>query len=95
MLFATINRLPLGIFLWIVVGLAVGWVGPLLFRRPVRGPSVLGDMIAGLIGSMVGGVIIGLSMNGDDGFMLSNFVSIVGACVAVSAWRALAFPRTA
>ena len=57
------------------------------------GYGMIGDIIVGLIGSMVGGFLVGFFVQGDAGFWGSIVVSFIGACVLIAIVRAVSGPR--
>jgi uncharacterized membrane protein YeaQ/YmgE (transglycosylase-associated protein family) len=48
----------MGILAWIVFGLIAGYIASLLMNR--GGEGVLGDILLGVVGSVVGGFVAGL-----------------------------------
>ena len=70
-------------FLWfILVGLCAGW----LAGRLVKGASfgLVGDIVVGVIGSMVGGFLFGkLGISAGSGLLGSLIVATVGAVVLI------------
>ena len=78
---ARIGNLGLGIVGWIVVGLIAGWLGHLFARG--ESETLVMDVILGLVGALVGGVILGLLMTGTAGLRVSLAVAfIVGLALA-------------
>ncbi len=82
---------PGGIIAWLVVGLIVGWLAGLFMRG--RGYGIVWDIIIGLIGSFVGGLICSFFVQGMVGFWGTVLVSFIGACILIAIVRALS-PRT-
>ena len=79
--FARIGNLGLGIVGWIVVGLIASWLGHLFARG--ESETLVMDVILGLVGALVGGVILGLLMTGTAGLRVSLAVAfIVGLALA-------------
>jgi len=79
--FARIGNLGLGIVGWIVVGLIAGWLGHLFARG--ESEALVMDVILGLVGALVGGVILGFLMTGTAGLWASLAVAfIVGLALA-------------
>jgi uncharacterized membrane protein YeaQ/YmgE (transglycosylase-associated protein family) len=56
------------------------------------GYGVTGDIIIGLIGAFLGGLIFSLFVEGDAGFWGSIAVAFVGACILVAILHTVA-PR--
>jgi uncharacterized membrane protein YeaQ/YmgE (transglycosylase-associated protein family) len=82
---------PGGIIAWLVVGLIVGWLAGLFMRG--RGYGIVWDIIIGLIGAFVGGLICSFFVHGVAGFWGTILVSFIGACILIAFIRAVA-PRT-
>ena len=53
---------PGGVITWLVVGLIAGWLAGLMMKG--GGYGILGDIIVGLIGSFLGGVIVSFFVEG-------------------------------
>jgi len=72
------------ILAWIVFGLIAGFVARLLMNR--NGEGFLGDILLGIVGSVVGGFIALLfGTQGVTGFNLWSFLVAVGGAVVVLA----------
>lgn len=72
----------------IVIGLLAGWLTGLLMKG--GGYGIIGDLVLGLIGSVVGGWVTSLLLGVDltSGFNLTTLlVSIIGAVVVVAIFR--------
>lgn len=78
---------PGGFIAWILVGLIAGAIAGRIARG--KGYGCLGDIILGLIGSFIGGLIFSLFVNSTKplGFLASVGVSIVGALVVILLFR--------
>ncbi len=83
---------PGGFIAWIIVGLIAGWLAGLFMRG--GGYGMFLDIILGLIGAFVGGLIFGLLVQGDAGFWGSIGVAFVGACILIAISRAFSPRRT-
>ncbi len=81
---------PGGLIAWLVVGLISGWLAGLFMRG--GGYGIIWDIILGLIGAFVGGLICSLFVSGTPGFWGSILVSFIGACILIGIVRAVA-PR--
>ncbi len=90
--FADIALIPGGIIAWLVVGLLAGWMAGLVMKG--GGYGMLGDIVVGLVGSLVGGFLVGFFVQGVEGFWGSIVVAFIGACVMIAIVRALSGPRT-
>ena len=72
---------------WVVVGLLAGWLAGFVMRG--GGYGLIGDMVLGLVGSVVGGWIfraLGASAAG-WGLVPTVFVAFVGAVIVIVAQR--------
>lgn len=81
---------------WFLIALAiVGGLAGALARLLVPGPdpmSILGTICLGIVGSFIGGLIVGLIFRPDDGeaFAPVGFIgSVAGAVVALLIYRAM------
>jgi len=71
----------------IVIGMAAGWLAQLLLGRNVN----LGEaLVAGLIGSFVGGLLVSLLTGGGLAIRPSGLMgTIVGAVIVLAVWGAI------
>jgi len=68
--------------MWVVVGLAVGWLAGLIMRR--GGYGLKGDLILGLVGSILGGWLFwALRVSPDAGLFVLVLVAFIGAAIAI------------
>ena len=66
------------ILIWIVIGLIAGYLTGRIMRGAGFGPIV--DIIVGVVGALVGGVVmIFLGYAGSGGFLYTIFVAVIGA----------------
>jgi len=91
-MFAEINLMPGGNISWLVVGLLAGWLAGLFMEG--GGFGIIMDIVVGLVGAFVGGLLFSLFVEGAAGFWGSVGVAFVGSCVCIGIARALAPPRT-
>jgi len=79
--------MTLGMFaMWVVVGLMAGWLAGIVMRG--GGFGRIGDLVLGLIGSIVGSVIFrGLQISPGAGMFELVVVAFVGAAIAIAALR--------
>ncbi|GBC99226.1 hypothetical protein HRbin17_01748 [bacterium HR17] len=76
---------PGGIIAWILVGLIAGWLAEQLTGRS---QGLLGNIILGLVGAFVGGLLFGLlGVRGTAGFVGSIAVATIGAVVLIALAR--------
>ncbi len=74
---------PNSLFSWILLGLIAGWLAGKLARG--RGFGCIGDVILGLIGSVIGGwIFTKLGIVHTNTFLLSLAAATLGAVVVVS-----------
>jgi uncharacterized membrane protein YeaQ/YmgE (transglycosylase-associated protein family) len=74
----------MGVILWLLAGAFVGWLASLIMRRDGR-QGLLGDMLVGIVGAFIGGLIFsGGTIN--DGVISLNtiLVSLVGAVILLA-----------
>jgi uncharacterized membrane protein YeaQ/YmgE (transglycosylase-associated protein family) len=78
---------------WIVVGLIAGWLASLITGT---GESLLVDLVVGVLGAIVGGVIFNaFGASGATGINLySILVAVVGSVLLLGAMRAVQGSRT-
>jgi uncharacterized membrane protein YeaQ/YmgE (transglycosylase-associated protein family) len=71
---------------WVVVGLLAGWLAGSVMTG--GGYGLVGDMVLGLIGSVVGGWIFwALSVSAGGGLVSTVFAAFVGAVIVIVAQR--------
>jgi uncharacterized membrane protein YeaQ/YmgE (transglycosylase-associated protein family) len=71
---------------WVVVGLLAGWLAGSVMEG--GGYGLIGDMVLGLIGSVVGGWIFwALSASAGGGLVPTVFAAFVGAVIVIVAQR--------
>ncbi len=77
----------MGLIAWIIVGLLAGWLTGMLMKG--SGYGLLGDLLLGLIGSIVGGWLFGLILPAAEpsGLIGSIIVATIGAIVLVAIVR--------
>lgn len=67
-------------FVWIIVGIVAGWLAGVITRTD---RSIWGDLVLGLIGAFVGGLVTDEMVGGDAGFISSVIVATIAAVVLV------------
>jgi uncharacterized membrane protein YeaQ/YmgE (transglycosylase-associated protein family) len=92
MIFAVVLS-PGGVVAWLVVGLVAGWLAGVMTKG--SGYGILGDIIVGLIGSFLGGLILSIFDQEAAGFWGNIVVAFIGACVLIFAVRAISGRRAA
>ena len=74
---------PHGLLWWIFVGLLAGWLAGKMARG--RGFGCIGDILIGLIGSVIGGwIFTQLRIGHENSFLYSLAAATVGAVLLVS-----------
>ena len=72
-----------GLIGWLVIGLIAGWLAGKIARG--RGFGCIGDILLGLIGSVIGGwIFTELHIVSDNSFLFSLAAATVGAVILVS-----------
>jgi uncharacterized membrane protein YeaQ/YmgE (transglycosylase-associated protein family) len=66
--------------LWIILGIAAGWLAGVVTRT---NRSIWGDLILGLIGAFVAGLIVDGSVGGNAGFWSSLIAATIAAIILV------------
>jgi uncharacterized membrane protein YeaQ/YmgE (transglycosylase-associated protein family) len=69
-----------GFISWIVIGIAAGWLAGVITRTD-RG--ILGDLLLGLVGAIVAGLITDGLVGGDAGFWSSLITATIAAAALV------------
>jgi uncharacterized membrane protein YeaQ/YmgE (transglycosylase-associated protein family) len=90
-MFAEIIFSPGGLITWIVIGLVAGWLAGKVMKG--SGYGILGDIVVGLIGSVVGGFVVGFFVHGSAGFIGSIVVAVIGACLFIALVRVISGRR--
>ena len=75
-MFAQVELQPGNVISWIIVGLIAGWLTGLFFRG--AGYGILMDVILGLIGAFIGGIVVSLVWSGTVAFWGSIVVAFIG-----------------
>lgn len=87
----------MSILAWIVVGIIAGFLARAVLPGREPGPAgIWGDLLAGVVGAIVGGWIFrALGMGGVTGINIGSIlIAFIGAIVFLLIWRAIAGPRT-
>jgi uncharacterized membrane protein YeaQ/YmgE (transglycosylase-associated protein family) len=90
--FADIVLEPGGIIAWLVVGLIAGWLAGLVMKG--GGFGLVGDMIIGLIGAVIGGLLFGQFVSGTPQLLGSILVAFIGACLLIAVVRLITRGQT-
>lgn len=83
----------MNILLWIVLGLAAGWIASIIMKTNQH-QGVLTDIILGIVGGFIGGFMVSVfGGSGVTGFNIwSLFVATLGAVVLI--WIGRMFQHT-
>ncbi|WP_136162843.1 GlsB/YeaQ/YmgE family stress response membrane protein [Sphingomonas flavalba] len=74
----------MGIIIWLVVGGVIGWLASLVMRTDAQ-QGVLLNIVVGIIGAFIGGLIFsGGSINNAPLTVYSFLVSLVGAIILLA-----------
>jgi uncharacterized membrane protein YeaQ/YmgE (transglycosylase-associated protein family) len=86
---AGFKEYAMGVIAFIVLGLIAGFIASLLVNH--RGEGVFGDIILGIVGAVVGGLIAHvLGFHGLQRFNLYSLViAVVGAVIVLAIYHAL------
>jgi len=82
---------------WIIIGLIAGWLASMVMGR--GGYGVVGDIVVGLVGAVVGGILaralgLGGANSNDPISIWSLIVAVIGAIVFIAIVRALSGNRS-
>ena len=78
---------PGGLLAWLVVGLIAGFLASMVMRG---GYGIVGDIIIGIVGAFIGGLIASLlGFGGSAGFVGSIIIAFLGACILIAILRAV------
>ncbi|MGH2444368.1 MAG: GlsB/YeaQ/YmgE family stress response membrane protein [Chloroflexota bacterium] len=85
----TLTLHPGNVIAWIIIGLLAGAIAGRIARG--RGYGCLGDIILGLVGALVGGIIVSFFVKGTQvaGFLGTLGVALLGALVLIILVRAV------
>ncbi len=70
----------MGFISWIIVGIVAGWLAGVITKTD---RSIWGDLVLGLIGAFIAGLITDGLIGGDSGLIVSILVAAVAAAVLV------------
>jgi uncharacterized membrane protein YeaQ/YmgE (transglycosylase-associated protein family) len=70
----------MGIIIWLIVGGIVGWLAGMVMRD---NQGILLNIVVGIVGSVIGGLIFGAGIN--DVITISTFIySLIGAIILLA-----------
>jgi uncharacterized membrane protein YeaQ/YmgE (transglycosylase-associated protein family) len=74
----------LNLIIWLVIGGIVGWLASLVMRTDAQ-QGVLLNIVVGIVGAFIGGLILGRGTINDTPLNLTSFlVSLVGAIILLA-----------
>ena len=73
----------LGIIIWLIVGGIVGWLASLIMRTDAQ-QGILLNIIVGIVGAFIGGLIFNRGDINEGGTLTSFLVSLVGAVILLA-----------
>jgi uncharacterized membrane protein YeaQ/YmgE (transglycosylase-associated protein family) len=74
-------RTMINLILWLLFGALVGWLASLVMRTDAQQGPIL-NIVVGIIGAMIGGLLFGGGTINDNAFNLGSLlVSFVGAVI--------------
>ena len=65
---------------WIILGIAAGWLAGVITRT---NRSIWGDLVLGLIGALVAGLVVENAVGDDAGFLWSLVAATIAAVILV------------
>ena len=74
----------MGIIMWLVIGGIVGWLASIIMRRDAQ-QGILLNIVVGIIGAVIGGLILGHgNINNSPLTLMSFLVSLAGAVILLA-----------
>lgn len=74
----------MGIILWLIVGGIIGWLASMIMRTDAQ-QGVLLNIVVGIVGAFIGGLIFSGGSINNAGLTLTSFlVSLVGAVILLA-----------
>ncbi len=80
-----------GIVMWVIIGALAGWIGSKIMGTDHR-QGGLANIVVGVIGAVIGGFLTRTlfgDASGNNGFIASFLVSLLGAVVVIGIWKAV------
>lgn len=93
-MFEGLDEMLEGFLVWSLEGILVGYVMGFVVGEFNDDPSLIGDIGAGVVGALVGGLIGHYFVDGAVGFAVSMGTSALGATIVTGAWRSITGART-
>ena len=74
----------MGIIIWLIIGGIVGWLASIIMRTDGQ-QGILLNIVVGIVGAVIGGLILGRGNINNAGLSVSTFlVSLLGAIVLLA-----------
>ena len=74
----------MGLILWLVVGGIIGWLASIIMRTDAQ-QGILLNIVVGIVGAFIGGLIFSGGSINNDGLTLTSFlVSLLGAVILLA-----------
>jgi uncharacterized membrane protein YeaQ/YmgE (transglycosylase-associated protein family) len=74
----------MGLIVWLIIGGIVGWLASIIMRTDAQ-QGVLLNIVVGIVGAVIGGLILGRGNINNAGLSVSTFlVSLLGAIVLLA-----------
>jgi uncharacterized membrane protein YeaQ/YmgE (transglycosylase-associated protein family) len=71
----------MGIIMWLIVGGIVGWLASLVMRTDAQ-QGILLNIVVGIVGAFIGGLVFARGNINDAGLSVTTFVvSLIGAII--------------
>ena len=80
-----------GFILWIIIGALAGWIGSKIMGTDAAQGS-LANVIVGVVGAIIGGFLTRVLFGdnpGNNGFIASFGVALLGSCVLIGILKAV------
>jgi uncharacterized membrane protein YeaQ/YmgE (transglycosylase-associated protein family) len=74
----------MGLIVWLIIGGIVGWLASIIMRTDAQ-QGIFLNIIVGIIGAVIGGLVLGRGNINNAGLSVSTFlVSLLGAIVLLA-----------
>jgi uncharacterized membrane protein YeaQ/YmgE (transglycosylase-associated protein family) len=86
-----------GIIMWVIIGALAGWIGSKIMGTDAQ-QGGLANIVIGVIGALVGGFVTRAMFGdnpGNNGFIASLFVAILGAVILLGIYKLVVRSRAA
>ena len=74
----------MGLIVWLIIGGIVGWLASIIMRTNAQ-QGILLNIVVGIVGAIIGGLILGRGNINNAGLSVSTFlVSLLGAIILLA-----------